>query len=1160
MKKTLFTGLIASFVVFIPIASLIAFMIYQVFFGSIEHLKKDKVVGILSKETILYYDDSKTQLGSLFGQEHRIYVPIHRIPKVVKDAIISAEDDNFYSHHGIDPKGAVRAVIRNVFLGKREGASTITQQTVKNLYGRVKTNLFTKFTELINAFKLERLYDKDQILEFYLNQFHVTGNGRGIGIAAKYYFKKNVENLDLLEAAFIAGSVKAPGKYNPFTKMNPEAKERAIELSKQRKNYVLSRMLSNGRITQKEYDDNIEKEVPFNMGRFQFNALFINNLVEKQLSKPDILEALDIDSPEELESKGLKITTTLKKDIQYSSLYALRKNLSNLQMTLTGFQFQTEEDFSKISKPRINGFYTGFVESINTKPNKESLIVSFGLSKCHVGPESLNNVGENFSKASRKPSRFLKQELLKQMKEGLFLLVSIKEEKNGELLCDLEVMPRIQGGIITLDKGKIISVVGGFSETAYNRAIYAQRQSGSTFKTMVYYAAQQLGWSVLDPISNIRDVYAWQGLFYFPRPDHIPQTLETTMLGAGAKSENLASVWILKHALDKLTYEKFFELLTFLGIIDEKRTERENLEHISKKFNAHPYDIPQIISGIIEKTKVDLLSDISFTTDNNAKIFIRTLHYGYKFDNEIENLMESEELEDRRKEVRINLLRNNFLRWQKIKRQASSEIIELADKIRQSESLKEDDLMKLKHFKFNPDSKDLAFFSEEPWDAALTSSLAKKSEFKDFDPNSFYDFVMAYYPQDNVTDILLDGFVPIKIINYIDTAVKSKLSELESAKSYERLYYNDDFKYSVGMYYVTQMMKELGIKSPTEWVPSMPLGAGDITLAELAMAYQTILTGKVYRYFKTPDKNQITIIKRIEDSNGNLLWEAGASEVEIISNTYSPPTLGILRSTVSGGTSMRRIRGQLTLKDLPESIKNLPEAKDFSIEIPSLGKTGTTNDHTNGIYIGFLPYPTKNKTKELSPENAYTIASYVGYDNNEPMVNGRYRIYGGTGAIPAWLNVAKSIVSSKEYYKKIDIEHFFRKAQNLVPINYGNNLLEVFSSPHSSIPKAVFVKSKQNIFSAEKHELISHKNLFHVFLKGHVYNDVFIPKHAISFFNKKDDFGIKFQYKTQDKDDDSYDLVIEKESDLKENIKKQLKKNELDDNDELFEIPPKPNL
>ncbi|MBX9703279.1 MAG: transglycosylase domain-containing protein, partial [Silvanigrellaceae bacterium] len=218
MKKILYILVSLSITGFVLVLALGGYTIYQVVSGSHDHLKKEKIIEILSRETLLFYDDGQTQLGSLFGQEHRIYVPIDEVPKIMQDAIISAEDESFYHNIGIDFKSTLRAAINNMISSSRQGASTISQQTVKNLYGREKTNLYTKYVETINALKLERLYSKKQILEFYLNQFHVTGNGRGIGIAAKYYFNTEVHDLSLVQAAFIAGSVKGPEKYDPFTK------------------------------------------------------------------------------------------------------------------------------------------------------------------------------------------------------------------------------------------------------------------------------------------------------------------------------------------------------------------------------------------------------------------------------------------------------------------------------------------------------------------------------------------------------------------------------------------------------------------------------------------------------------------------------------------------------------------------------------------------------------------------------------------------------------------------------------------------------------------------------------------------------------------------------------------------------------------------------
>jgi penicillin-binding protein 1A len=188
----------------------VGFVFYSVYFGDYSQLSKERIIEILSKETVVYFDDGQTQLGSLFGEVHRQYVNIGEVPRDLKNAVLAAEDDSFYRHSGVDFVSTMRAAIVNVLFNRREGASTITQQTVKNLYGRPVTNYLAKYTEAVNAFKLERSFSKDEILEFYLNQFHVTGNGRGVGVAAKYYFNKDVSELTLVESAFIAGSVKGP--------------------------------------------------------------------------------------------------------------------------------------------------------------------------------------------------------------------------------------------------------------------------------------------------------------------------------------------------------------------------------------------------------------------------------------------------------------------------------------------------------------------------------------------------------------------------------------------------------------------------------------------------------------------------------------------------------------------------------------------------------------------------------------------------------------------------------------------------------------------------------------------------------------------------------------------------------------------------------------
>ena len=194
-----------------------------------DHITPQAINQIIARESPVYYRDGQTKVGVFFSREHRVYVPFSNIPKSCIDALIAAEDERFYFHPGVDPLGITRAMIANLKARRLvAGGSTLTQQTAKNLYYRPDRSLKSKWTELLNALRLEAHYSKDEILEFYFNQFHVAGNGRGLGIAARYYFDKPVEELSVQECAFIAGSVKAPARYNPFIGRSDASREKAI--------------------------------------------------------------------------------------------------------------------------------------------------------------------------------------------------------------------------------------------------------------------------------------------------------------------------------------------------------------------------------------------------------------------------------------------------------------------------------------------------------------------------------------------------------------------------------------------------------------------------------------------------------------------------------------------------------------------------------------------------------------------------------------------------------------------------------------------------------------------------------------------------------------------------------------------------------------------
>ena len=188
------------------------------------------------------YSENGTLLAE-YALEKRLFIPYDSIPSKVINSFLSAEDKNFFSHPGIDARGIMRAVVnnfKNVLQNKRlEGASTITQQVAKNFLLTNEISIRRKIKEAILAFRIERAYTKERILELYLNQIYLGERTYGIAAASLEYFDKSVKELNYIEAALLAALPKAPSKYNPF---------RHIEEAKIRRNLVLNNLSENGYI------------------------------------------------------------------------------------------------------------------------------------------------------------------------------------------------------------------------------------------------------------------------------------------------------------------------------------------------------------------------------------------------------------------------------------------------------------------------------------------------------------------------------------------------------------------------------------------------------------------------------------------------------------------------------------------------------------------------------------------------------------------------------------------------------------------------------------------------------------------------------------------------------------------------------------------------
>jgi len=252
---------------------------------------------------------SDGQVIGVYGEQRREFTKIGDFPKILKDAVIAAEDKRFYDHWGVDVWGVARAAIGNVMAGGvQSGASTITQQVAKNFYLSSERSFTRKFNEALLAYKIEQSLSKDKILELYFNQIYLGQRAYGFASAAQIYFNKNVNELTLAEAAMLAGLPKAPSAYNPI--VNPER-------AKLRQTYILNNMLEEGMITLQQRDQALKEELHYE--RFVQNidqsALYVAEMVRQELFEK---------YGEDAYTQGFKVYTTVDTAHQRVATEALR--------------------------------------------------------------------------------------------------------------------------------------------------------------------------------------------------------------------------------------------------------------------------------------------------------------------------------------------------------------------------------------------------------------------------------------------------------------------------------------------------------------------------------------------------------------------------------------------------------------------------------------------------------------------------------------------------------------------------------------------------------------------------------------------------------------------------------------------------------------------
>jgi penicillin-binding protein 1A len=502
------------------------------------------------------FDRNKKKIGEFYN-ERRVLVPYDQIPKQVLNAFIAAEDDTFFTHSGVNYFAIFRAFIANLKSGRKaQGASTITQQVARTLLLTNEKSYVRKVREIMLAHQMEESLSKEEILYLYLNQIYFGSGAHGIAMAAETYYRKPVDKLTLSEAAILAGLPKAPSEYSPIR--NPQA-------AKDRQNYVLNRMRDVGFITKEEAQaakvepvkvylrENYEEHAPFfletvrlllipkvgeekllNEGLTIETSLDLDKQLAAQASTEANLKDLDkrqgyrgaqanITDPKEVgefllkgrnkliqESNPERIILADGKFQEYGPLdlkYDLSKGLPSylkIGKTVEGIVSKVDDAMGLVvvKLAEVEGAIDFKTMDWARKPNAEKRSDLDVIKK----PSQALKMGDVILVRIKAP-KFEKKSVAATKKTGA--LAGISAGKYIEV--ELDQIPIVEAGLLSVEQGTgdILAMVGGYDykRDKFNKAVQAARQTGSSFKTIVYASAFDKGYTASTPILDAPLVY-----------------------------------------------------------------------------------------------------------------------------------------------------------------------------------------------------------------------------------------------------------------------------------------------------------------------------------------------------------------------------------------------------------------------------------------------------------------------------------------------------------------------------------------------------------------------------------------------------------------------------------------------------------------------------
>ena len=474
------------------------------------------------------------QLMGEFGEERRNLTPIQDIPQVMKDAVLSIEDNRFYQHGGVDYLGILRAGIANVGRMKSQGASTITMQVARNVYLSSEKTYTRKIYEILLTYKLEHMLTKDQILEIYMNQIFLGNRAYGFASAAETYFGKPLKDISIAEAAMLAGLPKAPSAYNPIN--NPKR-------ARSRQLYIIERMEDNKYITAAQAK--AAKAEPLKL-----RSAADKKILHAEYVAETVRQMVFAQYGQETYTRGLNVYTTVQSAEQMAAYKALRQGIMDFERRQIYRGPEKFIDLPADPKKMEDAIDDALEDHPDNGDVLSAVVLEASPRKVVVirqNGEQITITGDGLKPAQSGLSD--KTPPAKQVRKGA--LVRITQTPKGA--WEITQLPEVEGALvaITPQTGAIRALVGGFdfAKNKFNHVTQAWRQPGSSFKPFIYSAALEKGFTPATVVndaplffdSGVTGGQPWEPKNYDGKFDG-PMSLRTGL----AKSKNMVSIRILQ--------------------------------------------------------------------------------------------------------------------------------------------------------------------------------------------------------------------------------------------------------------------------------------------------------------------------------------------------------------------------------------------------------------------------------------------------------------------------------------------------------------------------------------------------------------------------------------------------------------------------------------